>query len=114
MRPSFLGNGFLGILLVPGRKATSVDLFNSILTIEQCGGLLQTEALCLDDEHVAEEQLEDEPTAVNDIVFPPDIAKSDGIDVLIEDEGEGNDEAEEGEALGTEGIWENLESVRHN
>ena len=65
--PSFLGNEFLGILFVSRRKATSVDLVNSIFAIEQGGGLLQTEALCFDNEHVTEEQLEGEPTAVNDL-----------------------------------------------
>lgn len=54
---------------------------------------------------------------VNDetyVVFPADITKGDGVDVLIEDEGEGDDEAEDSEALGTEGIRENLEGVRYD
>jgi hypothetical protein len=44
-----------------------VDLINGILTIEQRGSLLQTQALCFDDKYVTEDQLKEEPTAVNDL-----------------------------------------------
>lgn len=40
--------------------------------------------------------------------------KSDRIDVLIEYEGDGDNEGKDGETLGTKGVWENLESVRYN
>lgn len=64
---SILRNKFLGIFLIAGGKATSVDLIDSILTIKQRGGLLQTEALRFNDEHVTEDQLEGEPTTVNNL-----------------------------------------------
>jgi len=50
-----VGDGLLDILLVSGKAATSVDLVNNLLAIEQSGGLLQTETLCLNDEGVTEE-----------------------------------------------------------
>jgi hypothetical protein len=63
-----VGDGLLGILLVgPVGGHESVDLDNNLLTIEQSGSLLQTEALCFDDEGVTEEQLEGEPAAVEDL-----------------------------------------------
>ena len=40
--------------------------------------------------------------------------KSDGVHVLVKDEGEGDDEAEDGVTLRTDGVGENLESVGHN
>ena len=48
------------------------------------------------------------------VVLPADRAKSDGINVLVEDEGEGDDEVEDGEALGTEAVGKNLEGVGVN
>ena len=48
------------------------------------------------------------------IVPPADPAQSDRVDILVEDEGEGDDKAEHGEALCTERVGENLESVGHN
>ena len=62
-----VGYGLLGVLLVGGGTTTSVDLINELLTIEQSGSLLQTEALGFDDEGVAEEQLKGEPAAVDDL-----------------------------------------------
>ena len=48
------------------------------------------------------------------VVSPANLTKSDRVDVLVEDEGEGDDKVEDGVALGTEGVGENLESVGHN
>ena len=63
-----VGYGLLGLLLVGGRTATSIDLLNNLFAIKQSSSLLQTKALGFDDEGVAEEQLEGEPAAVDDLV----------------------------------------------
>lgn len=65
-----VGGQVLDILFVDGgRTATSVDLVNSLLTIEQSGSLFQTESLGFDDEGITEEQLEGEPAAVDDLCY---------------------------------------------
>ena len=58
---------FLGILLVRSRPGTILDLDDNLLTIEQRCSLLQAEAFGFDDEDVTEEQLEGEPTAIEDL-----------------------------------------------
>ena len=45
------------------------------------------------------------------IVLPTDLAKGDGVDILVEDKGEGDEKTENGVTLGAEGVGENLESV---
>ena len=64
--PLLVGDRLLGIFLVGSRTTTSVDLVND-LAIKQSGSLLQTEALGFDYEGVTKEQLEGEPTAVDDL-----------------------------------------------
>jgi len=84
------------------------------LTVEQSRSLFQTEALGFDDEEVTEGGLEGKPTAVDDVVLPTDHAKSDRVDVLVEDEGDDDDKAEQCEALRTERVGEDLESVGYD
>ena len=48
------------------------------------------------------------------VVLPADSAKGNGVDVLVEDESEGDGKIEYSVALGTERVGENLESVRHD
>ena len=48
------------------------------------------------------------------VILPTDPTKSDGVDILIEDDGEGDDKAEDGEALGTKVVGEDLEGIRYN
>lgn len=48
------------------------------------------------------------------VVLPADGVKSDGVDVLIEDEGEGDRKVENGETLGTQCERKNLDGVRDN
>lgn len=83
----------------------------SLLAIEQSCGLLQRQTPGLDDEDVAEHELEREPAAVHDVVLPGDVAESDRVDVLVEDEGERDDEVEDVETLGTEAVGKDLDGV---
>jgi len=57
----------LGVLLVTGSKATSVNLVNGLLAVEQSGSLFQTKTLGFDDKEITEERLEGEPAAVDDL-----------------------------------------------
>jgi hypothetical protein len=50
-----------------GRTDMNMDLVNDLITIEQGGSLLQTQALRLNNEEVTEHQLDGEPAAVNDL-----------------------------------------------
>jgi len=87
------------------------DLLESIFTIEQDGGFLESAVLGLNDEEVAEDQLEGDPDDVDDVVLPADVRKGDGVDILVEDEGQGDGEVEDVEALGTDVVGQNLDGV---
>ena len=45
------------------------------------------------------------------VVLPAQVLKRDRVDILVEDEREGNCEVENVEALCTDMIWQNLDSV---
>jgi len=100
------------MLLVMVRS--SGDLFGGFLTVEEGCGFLQSSVLGLDDEEVEEDTLEEEPDNIDEIVFPCNSIKSNRVDVLVEDERKGNGEVEDGEALGAELVWQNLDSVGHD
>ena len=61
-----------------------------------------------------EDELEGEPRAVDDVVLPAKLLEGDGVDVLVEDEREGDGKVEGDEALGTEVVGQNLDGVRDN
>jgi hypothetical protein len=44
-----------------------MDLLDGFLAVKQGRSLLQTETLCFDDEKVTEQQLENEPAAVENL-----------------------------------------------
>lgn len=48
------------------------------------------------------------------IVPPANLLKGDRIDVLVKNEGEVDENAKDGETLGTDGVGENLESIGYN
>jgi len=114
MKHLMVRDGLLGTLLVGSGTSISMDLFNSIFTIKQGCSLFQATTFCFDDEEVTEDQFEGEPAAVDNVVPPANPAKSDGVNVLVEDDGKGDIKVEDGIALGTNGVGKNLESVRHN
>ena len=84
----------------------------NVLAIEKRGGLLEREALRLDDEEVAEYELKREPRAVDDIVLPSDVLEGDRVDVLVEDEGERDREVEDVEALRAQRVRQDLNRIR--
>lgn len=48
------------------------------------------------------------------VVLPAQLAERDGVDVLIEDEGQRDGEVEDGKALGAERVGQNFDSVADN
>jgi len=58
---------FFGVLLVAGSVATSVNLVDGLLAIEQSGSLFQTKALGFDDKEITEARLKGEPAAIDDL-----------------------------------------------
>ena len=57
----------LSVLLAAGGKATSVNLVDRLLAVEQSGSLFQTKSLGFDDKEITEECLEGEPAAVDNL-----------------------------------------------
>ena len=89
-----------------------VDRALGLLAVEQRGSLFERETLGLDDEEVQERELKREPAAVDNVVLPAKLAKRDRVDVLVEDEGQRDDEVEDVEALGTECERQDFDRVR--
>jgi len=68
---------------------SSVDkIFGGLVTIEQRRGLFQGPVLRFNNEEVAVDELERRPNAVDNVVSPGDAVERNGVDVLVEDEGE--------------------------
>lgn len=82
-----------------------------VLAIEQRRGFLEGKTPRLDDEEVAEDELEGDPAAVHNVVLPAELLERDGVDILVEDEGEGDGEVEDVETLGTEAVRKDLDGV---
>jgi len=89
-------------------------LFGSLVSIEDGSGFFESAVLSLHDVEVTEDGLESNPADVHNVVLPANLVKSDGVDVLIEDECEGDREVEDIETLGTDVVGENLHCVRHD
>ena len=60
------------------------------------------------------DKLEGEPYDVDEVVLPAELLEGNGVDVLVEDEREGDGKVEGDEALGTEVVGQNLDGVRDN
>jgi len=97
--------------LINFRVGNVRNLFGSIFTIEQRGGFFKGTVLGLNDVEVEEDNLEADPTAVDNVVLPGDVIKSNGVDVLVENEGEGNGEVEDSETLCTYGEGQDLHGI---
>lgn len=48
------------------------------------------------------------------IIFPGQMLKGDRVDILVEDEGEGNGKVEDGETLSAKLVGQDLNSVRYD
>ena len=83
----------------------------SVVTIEQRCSLLKREAPSFDDKEVAERELERNPAAINDVVLPPNTPESDRVDVLVEDDRNGDDKVEHVEPFGTKAVWQDLDGI---
>jgi len=73
--------------------------------------LLERGVLGLDVEEVDDGQLDSEPAAVDDVVLPLDGVEGDGVDVLVEEEGNVDHEEDDGHALGADVVGQDLDRV---
>ena len=83
----------------------------SVVTIEQRCSLLKRETPSFDDKEVAERELERNPAAIDDVVLPPNVPQSDRVDVLVEDDRNGDDKVEHVEPFGTKAVWQDLDGI---
>lgn len=110
-----------------------------VLAVEESSGLFEGKALRLEDEQIAVNALEGEPANVDDlwkwrdrqvssttsrgdgwsrkityVVLPAEGTERNWVDILVEDESDGNSEIKDVETLSTEGVWQNFNGVRHD
>ena len=107
-----------------------MNLVDGIFSIEQGSGLFERTVLGLNDdcrnrisktEPIEERErgrteveihpLKGKESNINNVILPSELAKSDRVDILIEDEGERDRKVEDRETLGAELIRENLDSI---
>jgi hypothetical protein len=84
---SILQPGLGGQLQRLLRRGSPTD--DGFVAVEVLGDLLEGSVAGLDVEEVDSGQLDGEPYAVEDVVFPSEVVECDGIDVLVEEDCEG-------------------------
>lgn len=95
----------------PALLSSDITTNHSSLAIEVLGNLLERGVLGLNVVLPDDSQLDGEPAAVDDVVPPLDVLESDGVDVLIEEEGDVDHEEDHGHTLGTNVVRQNLDAV---
>lgn len=80
------------------------DLLHKLIlnlnTIEQRRRLLQGHVASLDEQEINNEELDSEPDVVDNVIFPANVRQRDGVCVLVEDQGTGDEQVVENESLG--------------
>lgn len=120
------------MLVVPDLGRASffgLDMLSSFFSVEESCSFFERPVLGLDDEEVQEDEFKGEPATVDNlrirvrcvretdvneatyVVFPLDGIKGDGVDVLIEDEGERNCEVEYCETFGSQCEWQDFDGI---
>lgn len=112
------------------------DFVDGVLAIEQRRRLLQRPVLGLHDVEPQKDEFECEPANVHElgrrrrlvstvvrygctlsatyVVLPSQGLQCDRVDVLVKDEGDRNDKAEDVEPFGTETVWQDFDRIRDN
>lgn len=90
------------------RSGLLLDLVHSTFTVKECRRFFKCQALCLNNEGVAIDEFESDPATEHDlpcrlvinmkaartertyVVLPSEFTESDGIDILVEDQGQGH------------------------
>jgi hypothetical protein len=83
----------------------------SVFTVEVLGHLLKWRIPCLYVKHIDNCKLNSEPAGVHNVVLPADSFEGDGVDELVEEQGDIDRQEHNGETLGTDVVGENLSSV---
>ena len=65
----------------------------------------------LDDGEVEVDELESDPDTVDDVVSPVEGVHGDWVDILVEDQRGVNTDLEDHETLGSDSVWQDLDSV---
>lgn len=81
------------------------------VTIEMPDNFLQRSVPRLDKELPHDEQFEADPDTVENVVFPLQMAKGNGVDVLVEEEGEIDGQPEDSRTFCTDIEWQNLDCI---
>lgn len=84
---------------------------DGIVTIKVLRDLLKGSVTGFDVELPDDEELEAEPAAVDDVVLPLDGTESDGVDVLVEDEGDVDGQVHDDQTLGSDSEGQDLDGV---
>jgi len=92
-------------------SSTVSEVGGSLLAIEEGGSFFECAIPGLKDEQVAVDELEKDPNNVDNVVLPPNGSEGDRVNVLVEDEGEGDDEVENVETLGTNRVGQDFDGV---
>lgn len=93
-----------------GTSALGEDL-DLVFTVEHSGSLFKRSTLGLHTEEEDVDDLEDEPDGVDEVVLPLEGSESDGVGVLIENDGGHDTEVHACETLGTNEEGQDLDGV---
>jgi hypothetical protein len=109
----------VALLLLVVRRVVSqlldgpvVQLLDLLVSIEDgSDGLQRRLSESLDQVEVDEDDLEEQEDTVDDVVLPLDGTESDGVDVLVEDEGDVDGQVHDDQTLGSDSEGQDLDGV---
>lgn len=89
-----------------------VQLLDLLVAIEDgSDGLQRRLSESLDQVEVDEDDLEEQEDTVDDVVLPLDGTEGDGVDVLVEDEGDVDGQVHDDQTLGSDSEGQDLDGV---
>lgn len=109
----------VALLLLVVRRVVSqlldgpvVQLLDLLVSIEDgSDGLQRRLSESLDQVEVDEDDLEEQEDTVDDVVLPLDGTEGDGVDVLVEDEGDVDGQVHDDQTLGSDSEGQDLDGV---
>ena len=81
------------------------------IAVEVLGDFLERGVAGLDVEAVDDDELDEEPDVVDDVVLPAEGVERDGVDVAVEEEGQVDTQEHDGDALGADAVGQDLDTV---
>lgn len=100
-----VGIVFEGLVVCPGHW------WDRSWTVEDLGDLLEHSTSGLWVEEVDADDRDDEDTDVDEVVLPGQGLEGNRVDILVEEEGGGDEEVEHGQSLSSKGEWQDLDRV---